>query len=99
MKFTQLQESIYAKNPEDPMDPEVLVSGYGRMNLKTLERSVARDLKDLAERAARGEWENVNYALEKSPLKSKLDAISSTYEELENIRKRGGKNSRGISKR
>jgi len=99
MRFTQLNESIQKMNPEEPMNPEVLVQGYGVLTLQGLERMVANDIANLHKMAEQGNWSNVSYALDKSPLKAKLDAIKMAYEELETIRKRGGNNSRGIEKR
>ena len=99
MRFTQLTESIEKFNPEEPMNPEVAVSGYGVLTLQSLERMVQRDLESLYQMAKRGNFENVAYLLANSPLKAKVDAINTAYEELEQIRRRGGKNSRGIEKR
>jgi hypothetical protein len=99
MKYSQLEESIYKLNPEDPMNPEVLVSGYGTMDLKTLERAVARDLENIAQRANTGDWQQVAYLINESPLIAKLDAITSAYDALEQQRARGGRNSRGINNR
>lgn len=99
MRVSDLNESIHKFNTEDPMDPEVAVDGYGVLTLKSLERMVARELADLAKRAESGEWENVNYLLTNSPLQAKLKAINSAYEQLEQIRRKGGKNARNIEKR
>ena len=99
MRFTQLQESIEKFNPEDPMNPEVAVPGYGVLILQGLERMVQRDLEQLQQMAKQGNFENVAYALENSPLRAKIDTINATYEELEQMRKRGGSTSRGIEKR
>lgn len=99
MKFTQLQESIHEFNRDDPMNPEVAVSGYGVLTLQGLERMVARDLADLAKRAENNDWSNVTHIVYNSPLKAKLDAINAAYEQLEQIRRKGGKNARGIEKR
>lgn len=99
MRINDLNEAIHKMNPEDPMDPEVAVSGYGVLTLKSLERMVARDLADLAKRAASGDWDNVTYLISNSPLQAKIDAINTAYEQLEQIRRKGGKNARGIEKR
>ena len=98
MRIKQL-ESIEKFNPEDPMNPDVAVSGYGVLPLKSLERMVARDLAELHKMAEQGRFENVAYAMERSPLRAKINAINTAYEELEQRRKRGGSNSRGIEKR
>lgn len=98
MRLDQL-ESIYAKNPEDPMNPEVLIQGYGRLNLKQLEAKVVSMFKEIAEMGEQGNWDNVEYNLNKGLVQAFIKAINDTYEELETIRRRGGKNSRGIEKR
>ena len=100
MRESQLaKEEIYSKNPEDPNNPEVLVQGYGRMNLKSLETKVERMFTEMAEMAKMGNWDNVEYNLNKGLVQGFITAITNTYKELETIRKRGGKNSRGINKR
>lgn len=98
MRLDQL-ESIYAKNRDEPMNPEVLIQGYGRLDLKTLESKVVRMFHEIAEMGEKGNWENVEYNLNKGLVQAFIKAINETYEELETIRKRGGTNSRGINKR
>lgn len=98
MRVDQL-ESIYAKNRDEPMNPEVLIQGYGRLDLKSLETKVVRMFHEIAEMGEKGNWENVEYNLNKGLVQAFIKAINETYEELEQIRKRGGKNSRGIEKR
>ena len=55
--------------------------------------------KEIAQMGENGDWENVEYNLNKGLVQTFIKAINETYEELETIRKRGGKNSRGINKR
>jgi hypothetical protein len=98
MRIDQL-ESIYAKNRDEPMNPEVLIQGYGRLDLRTLEAKVVSMFKEIAEMGEKGNWENVEYNLNKGLVQAFIKAINETYEELETIRKRGGTNSRGIEKR
>ena len=92
-------ESIESHNPDEPMNPTIAIQGYGVMSLKGTQQMIVRELKELATRAERGEMENVQYLLTKAPLMSKIDAVVSALEELEQTRRRGGKNSRGIEKR
>lgn len=94
-----VKESVHKMNPDDPMNPEVAVDGYGVMNLETLKKAVQRDLDNIQKQADVGSWDNVDYLLKKSPLVAKIDAIIRAHEDLEQIRRRGGKNSRGIQKR
>lgn len=92
-------ESIYEMDPKDPMNPEVLVQGYGRMNLKSLEQKVAKMLHELGDMADKGNWDNVEYNLNKGLVQAFIKTINEAYDELEQKRKRGGMNSRGIEKR
>tara|TARA_B100000927_G_C16306948_1_gene405833 strand:+ start:176 stop:661 length:486 start_codon:yes stop_codon:yes gene_type:complete len=95
-----VNEKVYKKNPEDPMDPEVHVPGMAVYSLKGLERDVKGMFEDLAKQAGEGNWENIDYYLHKhGVLSAKVKAIASTYEDLENTRKRGGRASQGIIKR
>ena len=99
MKINEINESIYSMNTEDPMNPEVLIQGYGRLSLKQLEDKVANMFSELSERAKRGDWEGVQYNLNKGLMQAFIKTINDSYNELEQIRRRGGKNSRGIEKR
>ena len=54
--------------------------------------------KEIAEMGEQGNWDNVEYNLNKGLVQAFIKAHD-TYEELETIRRRGGKNSRGIEKR
>tara|TARA_B100000886_G_C20407534_1_gene485513 strand:+ start:197 stop:691 length:495 start_codon:yes stop_codon:yes gene_type:complete len=95
-----VNEKVYKKNPNDPMDPEVAVPGMAVYSLKGLERDVKGMFEDLAKQADEGNWENIDYYLHKhGVLSAKVKAIASTYEDLENTRKRGGRASQGIIKR
>ena len=95
-----VNEKVYKKNPDDPMDPEVHVPGMAVYSLKGLERDVKGMFEDLAKQADAGNWENIDYYLHQhGVLSAKVKAIASTYEDLENTRKRGGRASQGIIKR
>ena len=94
-----VNESIHEFNPEEPMNPTIAVQGYGVLSLKGAQNMIVRELKELAQRAERGEMENVQYLLKNAPMMSKIDAVVTALEELEQRRKRGGSNSRGIEKR
>jgi len=98
MNLNQL-ESIYARNKENQMDPEVLIQGYGRMQLSQLEAKVVRMFNEIAKTAESGNWDSVEHNINKGLIQTLIEAITTTYKELEEIRKRGGTNSRGIEKR
>jgi len=98
MNLNQL-ESIYSRNKENQMDPEVLIQGYGRMQLSQLEAKVVRMFNEIAKTAESGNWDSVEHNINKGLIQTLIEAITTTYKELEEIRKRGGTNSRGINKR
>ena len=97
---TMKEEAIIsAMNKEDPMNPEVLIRGFGRLSLNQIEDSVTGKLKDLAKRSERRnpmEWDQIGRLLDESTLQPMVQAINDTYDELERIRKAGGPKSRGI---
>ena len=95
-KPVKVKESVNEK----VYNPEVHVPGMAVYSLKGLEREVKGMFEDLAKQADAGNWENIDYYLHQhGVLSAKVKAIASTYEDLENTRKRGGRASQGIIKR
>lgn len=94
----KVKESVYAINQDNPNNPEVLISGYGRMNMDTLKATLTSDLQELASKAESDDWDSISYTLE-GVFSTKLKALLNAINELENIRKKGGPKSRGINKR
>jgi len=95
-----VEENIYAKNKEDPMNPEVLIQGFGRLMLNQIEDDLVRKFESLADMAKKKDWDGIDYRLNQSGVvQAFIEAIRDTYEELEQIRRRGGMNSRGIKQR
>ena len=92
-------ENLYKKNLEDPMNPEVAVQGYGTLMLHQLETKVVSMFKEIAQMGENGDWENVEYNLNKGLVQAFIKSITDTYEDLEKMRRRGGTNSRGIKQR
>ena len=65
----------------DPQNPQVLIHGFGVYNLKTLEKVIARDLKDCISGGA-------EYAAQKlytrhSVTESKIKAANDVYQQME----------------
>jgi hypothetical protein len=93
-------ESITKMNPEDPMNPEIQIDGYGILDLKQVERDVATTLVNIAKRAQNStdamDWNAVHYLFTNEALSAKLESIIETYDELDSVRQKGGANSRGI---
>jgi hypothetical protein len=94
-----VNESIHQLSSDDPNNPEVLVPGYGVLSLNGAIKMIADDLKKLADHAEQGNIEQVQYYLNKSPLTAKIDAVAQAMNELESIRSKGGRRSRGINRR
>lgn len=93
------KESVYAMNKDEPNNPEVVVQGYGRLSMNGLKRDVTDMLTGLAEFAERDDWERVEYEIKKGTFMPKLTALVKALDDLESIRKKGGSQSRGITKR
>ena len=47
----------------DPKNPQVHIQGYGVVNLKTLQDSLSRKFTELAKRAKKGDFENIEHLL------------------------------------
>ena len=96
------EAAIYSMNPEDPMNPEVLVQGVGRYTLKTLKQNVRGKLADLAKRVAETDdpqaWREVAKLLDHAAMRERVKTIVSAHDELQAKRKKGGTSSRGIEK-
>ena len=93
------KESVYAMNKDEPNNPEVVVQGYGRLSMNGLKRDVTDMLTGLAEFAERDDWERVEYEITRGTFMPKLNALVKALEDLESLRKKGGTQSRGITKR
>jgi hypothetical protein len=100
MKAFNLIESLYAKDPTNPMsDSEVLIPGYGRLTIATLHKKLANNFKDLSDRMSSMDADQVRqaqYLLQKSPMPVMLDALLKAYRDLSALRKKGGVGARGI---
>ena len=97
---SKTDESVYAINKDDPNNPEVLVSGYGRMSMNGLKADIIRGIEEVLRNAEGDNWETVSYAMyENGVLTAKVEALLNAINELEGIRKKGGTRSRGINKR
>ena len=70
----------------EPDNPEVLIRGWGRLPLKSLENNVRRDLEDLAKRAKQGgesNFKGIVYQLTKNDVVvEKAKAVYDVYQEL-----------------
>jgi len=92
------ESTISTMNKENPNNPEIHIQGYGVVTLSGLEKSIVRMIKELGNMADQGNFGNVNHSINKGLLQTKLQAVLDTKEQLQSIRKKGGRNSKGIAK-
>tara|TARA_Y100000593_G_C4265100_1_gene314336 strand:- start:716 stop:1147 length:432 start_codon:yes stop_codon:yes gene_type:complete len=65
----------------DPKNPQVLIHGFGVYNLKTLEKVIARDLKECTSRGA--EYTAMALYRKHSTTEAKIKAANDVYKEME----------------
>ena len=65
----------------DPKNPSIHIQGFGVWSLKTLEKSIARDLKDCISRGA--EWAAQKLYMKHSTTESKIKAANDVYKQME----------------
>ena len=93
------ESGISRFNKEDPNNPEVMIQGYGSLLLNQIEDDLVRNFNSLEHMAKRKEWDGIDYQLNKTGvMQAKLEAIITTKEQLQSIRRKGGPKSRGITK-
>ena len=86
----KLQESsvIWEKDPEDPTNPEVYVSGVARYKLKQVEKNVQEKLASLSRTASyaktHDDWEQVAWMINHAAMNEMVKTIVAAKEELEN---------------
>jgi hypothetical protein len=105
-QIAKLKESVLNEesgisrfNKEDPNNPEVMIQGYGSLLLNQIEDDLVRNFNSLEHMAKRKDWDNIDYQLNKTGvMQAKLEAIITTKEQLQSIRRKGGPKSRGITK-
>ena len=97
----KIVESLYALDREDIMNSEVLVQGVGRYTISTLMKDVAGKLKDLSDEASKNNpdnFKNIKTRLDSGILQLMVSSLNQTFQDIENIRRKGGKASAGIPK-
>ena len=80
MRLDQLKESgeIYDKKDFDPADPEVLIQGYGRLNLSQIKEQIKNKLLAMSEMSI----DNIDYELNKGILQTLVNAVKDVEAEL-----------------
>ena len=65
----------------EPDNPQVHIHGFGVYNLKTLEKAIARDLKDCISKGA--EWASGQLYRKHSTTEAKIKAANDVYKQME----------------
>ena len=93
-------EEITDFNAQEPMASKVAVQGYGTMNLETLMKNVSSIIKQLGElRNDPSSYRRLNYELyDSGVLQAKIKAVITSLDQLQDIKRKGGKRSVNIQK-
>ena len=97
----KLVESLYQLDRADIMDSEVLVQGVGRYSISTLMKDVSNKLQELtseAEKLTPDNFKNIKTRLDSGILQLMVSSLNNAFQDIENIRRKGGKASSGIPK-
>jgi hypothetical protein len=96
----KMKEQIDKFNPEDPLASSIEVQGYGVMNLNSLMKNIAGTIKDLAKmREDPLAFRNLKHTLyDNSVLRAKVEAVVTALDQLQDIKRKGGKRSVNIQR-
>ena len=79
-KIYQMQDEM-AKRQFDPTNPQIYIQGFGVWTLKTLEKSINRDLKDCISKDA--EYTAMKLYSKNSTTEAKIKAANDVYKEMQ----------------
>ena len=94
-------ETLDYLDPNDIMDSVVIVPGVGTMSIKGLMANLREKFADLADAAGRetpDTFRNIQRKMNSNIIGIMLDSLVNAFDDIEKIRRKGGKNSRGIPK-
>ena len=99
-EFSAMDEEITDFNAQEPMASKVAVQGYGTMNLETLMKNISSTIKQLGElRNDPSGYRRLNYELyDSGVLQAKIKAVITALDQLQDIKRKGGKRSVNIQK-
>tara|TARA_B100000073_G_scaffold5517_1_gene4715 strand:+ start:2276 stop:2581 length:306 start_codon:yes stop_codon:yes gene_type:complete len=85
MKMKQL-EHIYDKvDQNDPLESEVLIQGFGRMKMSSIQRDISEMLGELHQMSKSNDpydFRTIQSYLKRSTLNAKLDALIDAYDDV-----------------
>ena len=79
-RIYQMQDEM-AKGEFDPTNPQIYIQGFGVWTLKTLEKSINRDLKDCISKDA--EYTAMKLYSKNSTTEAKIKAANDVYKEMQ----------------
>ena len=87
LKELQEPSVITDKDPDDPNNPEVYVSGVARYKLKQIEKNVQEKFADLSRRGFRAsnsdDWKQLEWMINHVAMKEMIKTIIAAKEEIE----------------
>ena len=85
MKMKHL-EHIYGKvDQNDPLESEVLIQGFGRMKMSSIQRDISEMLGELHQMSKSNDpydFRTIQSYLKRSTLNAKLDALIDAYDDV-----------------
>jgi len=100
-QYNQLHENLYKLDNENVGKSHVYVAGMGIYSIESLMASVRGKLKELV-KVTTGvhpySWRRAKGFMDKGTLQLMMDSLIEAFDDLEKVRRKGGRGSRGISK-
>ena len=94
-------ETLDYLDPDDPMDSIVIIPGVGTMSVRGLMDNISAKMKELSMMSDTGEptaFRNIKYRMDTNIIGVMMDALVNAFDDIENIRRKGGENSKSIPK-
>lgn len=94
-------ETLDYLDPNDAMDSIVAVPGVGTMSIKGLMSNILEKMKELTAMADKGTptaFRDIRYRMDSNIIGVMMDALVNAFDDIENIRRKGGANSKSIPK-
>ena len=94
-------ETLDYLDPNDAMDSIVAVPGVGTMSIRGLMSNILEKMKELTAMANKGTptaFRDIKYRMDSNIIGVMMDALVNAFDDIENIRRKGGANSKSIPK-
>ena len=94
-------ETLDYLDPNDAMDSIVAVPGVGTMSIKGLMSNILEKMKELTAMADKGTptaFRDIRYRMDSNIIGVMMDALVNAFDDIENIRRKGGAKSKSIPK-